>query len=222
MIAPLAIGAGAITELVVLGELGDAMPWAKPAGDRGRRRMRGPARDRGGRPVRAVVVAVAMAALLAAPAAWAADTLGHADQRHVPGRRAGERVDRRSGWRRPWRRLWRRRPRWRWPGWRPGFGGARRRERGGAAGGAPGRPGGRAAVPGAGSGRRRAFGRRRRLAGGGAGGGFGGDSASLTAAIRYAEAARRRHDRRLQPEHRGRRDPVLERERRRARRLLGP
>ena len=51
VIAPLAIAAGAITELVVLGELGGAMPWAKPVviGIAGACAIA--ARDRGRRPV---------------------------------------------------------------------------------------------------------------------------------------------------------------------------
>ena len=49
------------------------------------------------------------AALLLAPAVWAVDTLGYADQRHLPRRRAGLRGERRR--RRAVRRLPRRRPR---------------------------------------------------------------------------------------------------------------
>ena len=84
MIAPLAIGAGAITELVVLGELGDAMSWAKPLviGVAGACALL-LAIEGAGR-LRAVVVAVAMAALLAAPATWAAETLGHATSGTFP------------------------------------------------------------------------------------------------------------------------------------------
>ena len=78
VIAPLAIGAGAVTELVVLGELNGAMSWAKPV-------IIGVAGacaviltlELVGR-LRAALVAVALAVLLAAPAAWAAQTLGHA------------------------------------------------------------------------------------------------------------------------------------------------
>jgi 4-amino-4-deoxy-L-arabinose transferase-like glycosyltransferase len=77
VIAPLAIAAGAITELVVLGELGDAMPWAKPVviGIAGAGAIL-LAMEGAGR-YRAAVVAVALAALLAAPSAWAVQTLGH-------------------------------------------------------------------------------------------------------------------------------------------------
>jgi 4-amino-4-deoxy-L-arabinose transferase-like glycosyltransferase len=77
VIGPLAIAAGAITELIVLGELNGAPPWAEPlviavAGAS----VILLAAELPGR-MRAVVLAVAMAALLAAPATWAAETLGH-------------------------------------------------------------------------------------------------------------------------------------------------
>ena len=87
VIAPLAIAAGAITELVVLGELDGAMPWAKPVviGIAGAcailLAIAGEAHA--GR-YRAVVVAVALAALLAAPSAWAVQTLGHATSSTFP------------------------------------------------------------------------------------------------------------------------------------------
>ncbi len=84
VIAPLAIGAGAITELVVLGNLGGAMPWAKPI-------LIGVAgvcavllAIEGAGRYRAVVVAVAIAALLAAPSAWAVQTVGHATSSTFP------------------------------------------------------------------------------------------------------------------------------------------
>jgi len=77
VIAPLAIAAGAITELVVLGEVDGAMPWAKPVliGIAGACAIL-LAIEGSGR-YRAVVVAVALAALLAAPAAWAVQTVGY-------------------------------------------------------------------------------------------------------------------------------------------------
>ena len=77
VIAPLAIGAGAITELVVLGNLGGAMSWAKPIliGVAGACALL-LAIEGAGR-YRAAFVAVAMAALLAAPAAWAVQTVGY-------------------------------------------------------------------------------------------------------------------------------------------------
>ncbi|MBV9607561.1 MAG: glycosyltransferase family 39 protein [Solirubrobacterales bacterium] len=84
IVAPLAIAAGAVTELIVLGELNGSLSWAKPliigvagasavilALDLPRR-------------VRGVVVAVVLAALLAAPATWAAETLGHATSSTFP------------------------------------------------------------------------------------------------------------------------------------------
>jgi hypothetical protein len=158
----------------VLGELGDAMPWAKPVviGIAGACALL-LAIEGAGR-LRAVVVAVAMAALLAAPAAWATDTLGHATSSTFP---AGGPASASVGG----------------PGGGGGFGGGGPGGGRGSAGGGSSRvgpavgqlfqaPGQRGAAPsgggfpgGAGGG----------FAGGG--GGFGGDSASLTAAIRYAE-----------------------------------
>jgi len=78
VIAPLAILAGVLTELVVLGELTGQLGWAVPLavgaglGGAALLALRLPAR------LRAALVAVALAALLTAPATWAADTLGHA------------------------------------------------------------------------------------------------------------------------------------------------
>ncbi|MBV8943899.1 MAG: glycosyltransferase family 39 protein, partial [Solirubrobacterales bacterium] len=178
VIAPLAIGAGAVTELVVLGELSGAMSWAKPLVIA----VAGAcavilALELAGR-VRAVALAVALAVLLAAPAAWAAQTLGHAASGTFP---AGGPASPSLGA----------------PGGR-GFGG------GGAGGGAPGggAPGGggrftpgtglappnafapaNGAAPQAGGG----FGPPTSRGGfaGGAGGGLGGDSSTLAAAVRY-------------------------------------
>ena len=84
VIAPVAIAAGAITELVVLGELGGAMAWAKPVliGVAGACAVL-LAIEGAGR-YRAVVVAVALAALLAAPSAWAVQTVGHATSSTFP------------------------------------------------------------------------------------------------------------------------------------------
>jgi 4-amino-4-deoxy-L-arabinose transferase-like glycosyltransferase len=84
VIAPLAIAAGAITELVVLGELSGSLAWATPLviGVGGAcaivLALRLSPR------LRAVLVAVALAALLAAPATWAAETLGHATSSTFP------------------------------------------------------------------------------------------------------------------------------------------
>jgi len=183
VLAPLMIAGGAITELVVLGELGDAMPWAKPVviGIAGACAVL-LAIEGAGR-FRAVVVAVAMAALLAAPSAWAADTLGHATSSTFPA--GGPESASVAG-----------------PGGGGGFGGGRGGRFGGAPGGGAGAPsvsqlfqnpgqsggfapggagGSNGGFPGGGGGSAPGGGG---FAGGG--GGFGGDSASLTAAIRYA------------------------------------
>jgi 4-amino-4-deoxy-L-arabinose transferase-like glycosyltransferase len=204
VIAPLAIAAAAITELIVLGELNGGLPWAEPlviavcgtcaillAAELSTR-------------ARAVLVAAALAALLAAPATWAAETLGHATSGTFPaGGPASASFGGPGG------------------GGGPGgfggagqFGGAGRFGGTGSLGGAgAGQAGnGAAAVqglfgggsPGAGGsggagssggfggagggfpGASGAGGAGGGFAGGGPGG-FGGDSSSLTAAIRYAE-----------------------------------
>jgi 4-amino-4-deoxy-L-arabinose transferase-like glycosyltransferase len=84
VVAPLGIGAGAITELVVLGELNGALHWAKPL-------LIGVAGACAviltlqlGARVRGVLVAVALVVLLAAPGAWAVQTLGHATSGTFP------------------------------------------------------------------------------------------------------------------------------------------
>jgi 4-amino-4-deoxy-L-arabinose transferase-like glycosyltransferase len=182
VIAPLAIAAGAVTELVVLGELNGSLGWAKPL-----------IIGVGGACAviltlelapkwRAVLVAAALAVLLAAPAAWATETLGHATSGTFPaggstsaslggagggggfGRSAGGR----GGFAPP-------------SGGRfsvPGGGGFA--PGGGAGGLAPGAGGGGFAPPSAG-------GAGRGFSAGGSPGGFGGDSASLTAAVQYAK-----------------------------------
>ncbi len=218
MIAPLAIAAGAVTELVVLGELGGALPWAKPVliGVAGACAVL-LAIEGAGR-YRAVVVAVAMAALLAAPSAWAVQTARPRHQQHVPGRRAGERGVR-------WRPRWRRSRRVR--GWRrplPAAAGSaaaraapRARRRSASCSRIRGRAASVAVAGGFPSGGRSAGGGG--FAAGGPGG-FGGDSASITAAVQLRRGARRRGDRRLEPEHRGRGDPRRLHERRRPRWVL--
>jgi 4-amino-4-deoxy-L-arabinose transferase-like glycosyltransferase len=171
VIAPLAIAAGAVTELVVLGELNGSLGWAKPV-------IIGVA---GACAVilalslapkaRAALVIVALAVLLAAPAAWAAQTLGHAASGTFP---AGGPASASMGG--------------------PGGGGAGGRAvgRGGFAPPSGGRfalPGGGGSAPGAGGGgftSPGAGGSARGFSAGGGAGGFGGDSTSLTAAIRYA------------------------------------
>ncbi|HTU98127.1 MAG TPA: glycosyltransferase family 39 protein [Solirubrobacteraceae bacterium] len=75
---PAAIVAGAITELVVLGNLSGDLSWARPliiaAAGVSAILLATQLSSR----VRAVVMGVALAALLAAPATWAAETIGHA------------------------------------------------------------------------------------------------------------------------------------------------
>ena len=99
VIAPLAIAAGIVTELVVLGELDGLLGWARwlvliigvatavlLALALSRR-------------TRAVIVAVALAALLVAPATWATETLGHAASATFPtgGPAAAEQIANGSG-----------------------------------------------------------------------------------------------------------------------------
>ncbi len=182
LFAPLAIGAGVVTELVVLGNLSGSLGWAKPlllgvgGGAAILLAFRLAPRER------LAVIAVAVAALFAAPAVWAADTLGHATSGTFP--MGGAASASAGGFGGP-------------PGGRgfpPGSGGGA---------GLPGGSGGGAGVPGAGAGfvppglfgaqggggfggPGGGFGAR----GGGAGGpgGFGGDTSTLKAAIRYAQS----------------------------------
>jgi 4-amino-4-deoxy-L-arabinose transferase-like glycosyltransferase len=191
---PAAIIAGAITELVVLGNLSGELSWARPliiaAAGVSAILLATQVSAR----VRAVVMGVALAGLLAAPATWAVETIGHATAATFP---AGGPASAQNG----------------------GFGGARGgggsgrggfRFPGGAGGRvAPGGAGGRFAPGGAGvqglftnpqsptsggfaapgggfSGPGRTgggFGGP----GGGGGGAFGGDSTSLNAAAQYAK-----------------------------------
>jgi 4-amino-4-deoxy-L-arabinose transferase-like glycosyltransferase len=149
VIAPLAIGAGVLTELIVLGELNGALSWAVPV----------TIAVAGGCAVllalklsprnRAILVAVGLAALTAAPATWAAETLGHATNGTFP---TGGPASASAGG----------------PGGPGGFGG-----RAGVGGpGGPGGPGGLSQTGGAAGGP----------------GGLGSGSATLTAAVRYANA----------------------------------
>jgi 4-amino-4-deoxy-L-arabinose transferase-like glycosyltransferase len=208
-IAPLVIGCGIATELAVLGELDGSLGWTEPL-------ILGLA---GGCAVvlavvvpgrlRAALVAVALAALLVAPATWAAETLGHATSSTFPaGGPASASIGGGFG-----------------PGGRGGFGGGRSGFPAGSGSGFPGGgsggqgftpPGGGSGVPGGASGGQGVappgsglvpgsgsgasgfgrgsggFGRGGGGFGGGAGGAgggmFGGDSASLNAAISYAKA----------------------------------
>jgi 4-amino-4-deoxy-L-arabinose transferase-like glycosyltransferase len=195
-LAPLALAGGAVTELVVFGNLSGQLAWARPLviglavagavllalGISAR--------------VRLAVLGVALAALLAAPATWAAQTLGHPASGTFPsggpasaaigvggGGGPGPGVFRRGGFRRG--------------GLGAGGSGAGRLGAGGPGArlgfgrGGVGGPGaqfgfGRGGVPSAGgfAGPRGGFGGG--FAGGG--GGFGGNSPSLQAAITYADA----------------------------------
>jgi 4-amino-4-deoxy-L-arabinose transferase-like glycosyltransferase len=192
--APLAIAGGAITEFVVLGEIGGALPWAKPlliaiAGAAALLLTIQLAPR-----LRVVLVVAALVALFAAPTVWAAETIGHATQGTFP---TGGPASAEIGGGGP-------------GGGGPGGGGPRGGGFGGRGGAFPGPPGmtggssttGAGAVaqlfgngssssssqgftpPGMGTGTR-GFG------GGGFGGGpggFGGDSQSLQAAVTYAKA----------------------------------
>ena len=81
---PAAIIAGAITELVVLGNLSGELSWARPliiaAAGVSAILLATQLSAR----VRAVVMGVSLAALLAAPATWAAETIGHATAATFP------------------------------------------------------------------------------------------------------------------------------------------
>ncbi len=177
VVAPVLIGTGVVTEVVVLGTLGGALSWAVPlvivlaGGAAVSLAFALPSRIRLG------LAAVAIAALTAAPATWAAETIGHATSGTFPtGGPASAAMDGPGGG-------------------RGGFG-ARGAIPGGGApgigGGAPGfGPGG---APGIGGGAPRigggapGFGRGSGAPGIGGGGPFGGNSASLAAATRYAHA----------------------------------
>ena len=182
IIGPLLIGGGAVTELVVLGKLNGQLSWATPL-------VIGVALGSAivlavqlAPRLRAAIVAVAMLALLAAPATWAAETLGHATNGTFPaGGPAGAAGD--------------------GPGGGRGSGGVGGRF-GPGAGGCGGPPaagfggaGGFVAPPGGAGGAGGAGGRLGPGAGGfggrsgatGGGGMFGGDNATLTAAIDYAK-----------------------------------
>lgn len=84
LVAPLAIGAGIITELVILGELNGLLSWARPLIIAVGGVCAAVVALRLSARARAVLVAVALAALLAAPATWAAETLGHATSGTFP------------------------------------------------------------------------------------------------------------------------------------------
>jgi 4-amino-4-deoxy-L-arabinose transferase-like glycosyltransferase len=77
ILAPLALAAGAVTELAVLGTLDGALAWARPLVIAVTLASAVALALKLSLRVRAAVLAVALAALLAAPATWAAQTLGH-------------------------------------------------------------------------------------------------------------------------------------------------
>ncbi|MGZ4186827.1 MAG: ArnT family glycosyltransferase [Solirubrobacteraceae bacterium] len=177
VVGPLAIIAGAITEWVVLGELGGQLSWAKPLvivlglGAAAALALRLSPR------ARMVAVAVAVAALLAAPATWAAQTLGHATSGTFPTGGPANAVSLGSGG----------------PGGRGGpgggFGSGRFGTPPGMQGGSGFAPPSGGTVPGSGStGQFTPGGGSGAIGAGGRPGGFGGDNATLTAAIQYAKA----------------------------------
>jgi 4-amino-4-deoxy-L-arabinose transferase-like glycosyltransferase len=162
VLAPIAIAAGVVAELVVLGELSGDLGWARvlllavalPAGFALALRL--------GSRQRRVFVAVGVAALLAAPATWAAETLGHATNGTFP---TGGPVSATVVGLGPARLVGGPRGSVRRLGALPGPPVSGR----GPAGSLGGGPGGPAVGP-----------------GGGPGGGFGANSSQLQAAIRYA------------------------------------
>jgi 4-amino-4-deoxy-L-arabinose transferase-like glycosyltransferase len=157
-VGALAIAGGAITELVVLGNLDGSLSWAVPvvvvAGVAGLATLV----PRVGSRARVALVAVAVAALLAAPATWAAQTLGHATNGTFP---TGGPASASMGG--------------------PGGGGGLGRGafgRGPGAGAFPAPPGGAGAFPGSPGG----------FGSGAGGGPFGANNSTLTAAMQYAKA----------------------------------
>ena len=166
--APLAIGAGIVAELVVLGDMNGSLSWAKPL-------LIGVA---GGSAAvlalgllpreRLAVIAVALVALFAAPGVWAADTLGHATNGTFPMGGATSALGGAPG---------------------GGLGGPPGGARGSGGSGGFGGPGGGGFAPTGGV----SGGASSAPAGGPGGGpggpgGFGGDTSTLKAAIRYAQA----------------------------------
>jgi 4-amino-4-deoxy-L-arabinose transferase-like glycosyltransferase len=189
IVGPLAILGGAVTELVVLGNLSGSLSWAKPlvivVGIAGAIALAIRLSPR----LRMIALVVTGAALLAAPATWATETLGHATSSTFPaGGPASASMGGFGG-----------------PGGRPG--GNHFRFQGGAGGGGFGGPPSGAApgagapgasgATGAGGGLQSLFGGSSSGTGRGFGGGsggfggggmFGGNDASLQAASTYAKA----------------------------------
>jgi 4-amino-4-deoxy-L-arabinose transferase-like glycosyltransferase len=84
IVGPLAIGAGAVTELIVLGTIGGQLSWAQPVVIAVIALCAVALAFALAPRIRWVVLVVAMAALFAAPATWAAETLGHATSSTFP------------------------------------------------------------------------------------------------------------------------------------------
>jgi 4-amino-4-deoxy-L-arabinose transferase-like glycosyltransferase len=84
IMAPLALLAGAVTELIVLSYMGGSLPWARPlvivVGGACAIALAFELTPR----LRVALVAAGLVALLAAPATWAAQTLGHATNGTFP------------------------------------------------------------------------------------------------------------------------------------------
>jgi 4-amino-4-deoxy-L-arabinose transferase-like glycosyltransferase len=201
IVGPLAIVGGAVTELVVLGNLSGSLSWAEPlvvvVGIAGAIALAMRLSPR----LRMIALAVTVAALLAAPATWATETLGHATSSTFPA--GGPASASMGGFGGPSGGARGNHFRFRGGG---GFGAP---PSGGAPGaGAPGAPGasgatapGASGATGTGGGVQSLFGGSssgtRRGLGGGTGGGrggfggggmFGGNDASLQAATKYAKA----------------------------------
>ena len=195
---PAAIVAGAVTELVVLGTLSGDLSWARPliiaAAGASAILLATQLAPR----VRAAVIGVALAALLAAPATWAAETIGHATASTFPA--GGPASAQNGGFGGPGGPGGRfggsgRGGAFRFPGGNPGAGARARYGRGATGSGVQGLFTNPQSQSQSGSG---GFGfRRPGFGGGGFGGGgfggsggggaFGGDSTSLNAAVTYAK-----------------------------------
>jgi hypothetical protein len=195
--APAAVAAGVVTELVVLGNISGELAWAKPliiaVGAISAVLLAVRLAPR----ARAAVIAVALAALLAAPATWAAETIGHATAATFP---AGGPAGAQEGFGGPGGGFSRRGG----AGGRGGLGGNFAPPGGGFGAPPTGAPQGFAAPPGTGSagsgvqglftnprsrnGFRGRFGFGGGAGVGGPGGMFGANSASLTAAESYARS----------------------------------
>ncbi len=189
LIAPLAVAGGAATELVVLGNLNGQLAWAPPL-------ILAPAIGcclalalKLDPRLRAAVLGLALAGLLAAPATWAAQTLGHAANGTFPAggsaSAAGDGGPGGSGHRFGARGTFGAPPIGAPPSGMPGPGAPGPGAFGAGGTGAPptAGAGGFPGPPGASAGGPPSLG-----AGPGPAGGFGASNASLTAAVRYVNA----------------------------------